>query len=148
MKTKSIQLFNRLYSLLIGLLGFGIMGCESSTVAEYGTPTADFKFSGKITDAATGESVSGIKVSTNNGYVYVENEDNGDYVMNYRDLPATAVLLRFEEFNPKQTGQYQKLDTLISLTDEEFKNGDGNWYLGKIEKEINIPLKKKEEAAE
>ena len=68
MKVRFNRWYNAVLTALLSIIGFG---CSSSDDPEYicmyGTPHADYQFSGTVTDES-GSPVSGIKVSAKNVY--------------------------------------------------------------------------------
>ena len=51
--------------------------------------------------------------------------------------------IKFTDTDGAINGEYETLDTTIVFQNPKFTNGDGEWYLGSTEQELNIKLKPK-----
>jgi putative lipoprotein (rSAM/lipoprotein system) len=155
-KYKCLKTYNALIVLLISFLGFA-SSCDSSDgiQAMYGTPSADFIVKGKV-GTATNSPVAGIKVEmsteVNNGtekVSYLLNttssaESTGTYKVTGGQFPETQTFkIKFTDIDGALNGEYETLDTVVVFQDPKFTGGDGNWYYGQTEQEINIKLKPK-----
>lgn len=98
--------------------------------AEYGTPIMEFRVSGVVTDADTGEPVKGIAVSCDQDYSDpdVFTTENGEFVYESEMFPAEKVLLKFKDANSGEDGYYFDDELEVALT--QIKQGSGVWDEG------------------
>ena len=132
---------------LLSLLGFSSCGNQ---VEEYGTPHADFKVTGRVTDEA-GEPLSGIRVVPTNlkghypsPHDTVYSSPDGSYKYRYNAGYAPDSLkftLKFED--PTSNPLYEPDSVTVGFAKGDLKGGDGHWYRGAAEKKVNITLKRK-----
>lgn len=154
MKRKLLHSVNSLIVLMISLLGF-TTSCEVE--AEYGTPHADFIVFGKIVSATDNKPIPEIIVEMR--YLPEKVEDTsqstlmgtgfsyypGDYTVSAQMNPDDQTFrLRFIDTDGPLNGEYETLDTTVVFKDPKFVMGDGSWYSGYTEKELDIKLKPKE----
>jgi len=156
-KNKFLRSYNALIVSLISFLGFA-SSCDpiGGGKAMYGTPTAEFVVKGKVgTDINS--PVAGIKVEMNmeitNGtekVSYLLNstssaESTGAYkVTGGGQSPGNQTFkIKFTDVDGALNGEFETLDTTIVFKDPKFVNGDGSWYVGQTEKEVNVKLKPK-----
>ena len=121
----------------------------------YGTPMADFAVKGKV-ESKSNKPVVGIKVEMSreiiaetgtNSYLLnstVSEASTGAYEVVGRDSPANQTFkVRFTDVDGVTNGEYETLDTTVVFQNVKYTGGDGNWYHGKTEKELNVKLKTK-----
>ena len=135
---------------LLSLLGFSSCGNQ---VEEYGTPHADFKVTGRVTDEA-GEPLSGIRVVQTNlksdfpsPYDTVYSSPDGSYRYRYYAGYAPDSLkftLKFED--PTKRPDYESDSVTVGFAKGDLKGADGSWFLGAAEKEVNVKLKAKKKS--
>ena len=154
MKKIFLRIFNRAISVLFSLVGIGVVttfsGCEYGSPVEYGTPSATYTFFGTVTNA-NNDSIPGIKVTSIDssfyerpGTISVFTNHAGYYKCSFTSYPSEDIYtLKFTDVDSSLNGEYQDFDTVIDLTKAKFVNGDGSWYKGVKEKELNIVLKYK-----
>jgi len=143
--------------LLIAMLGFSI-SCKEDEARMYGSPSADYLVKGSIRSTLNEQTIPDIKLQM---YPVSDNTDlsdeflagsarsdfKGRYVLvvyNYNSWADHSYLVRFTDVYGALNGEYQSLDTTIVFKDVKFTGGDGEWYMGTAEKELNIKLKPKE----
>lgn len=136
------------------MLGFSF-ACKKEPVLLYGTPHADFIISGEVKSATDGQAIPEIIVEVRKEYneetglvrVLIEtgfSEDNGKYSVKIGDDPDDQTYqLRFADTDGALNGEFESLDTTVIFRDPKFTNGDGSWFRGVAEQEINIKLKPK-----
>lgn len=139
---------NKSISYLISFLGIGsaviFNGCMyGSPAVEYGTPSAVFKVTGKVTSKA-GEDIQGIKVIVNSGGV-IRTDGSGIYKAEVTDFPKDQEYsVRFMDDDGTQNGgEFVALDTMVKFSDPQFEDGDGDWFRGFASKELNVKLERK-----
>jgi len=139
---------NKSIRYLISFLGIGsaviFNGCMyGSPVVEYGTPSAVFKVTGKVTSKA-GEDIQGIKVVVERGGV-TRTDGFGIYKTDISDFPEDQEYkVQFMDDDGAQNGgEFVTLDTVVKFTDPKFEDGDGEWFSGFTSKELNVKLEKK-----
>ena len=145
---------------LMSFLGFSSCDIIGLSPAEYGTPHADFVISGKVTDME-GATLTGINVAAaNEEHCYVSNSDfnqnhvipegyrrtistneKGEFVYSYSGWSADTVKLKMM-FDDKRNNTYESDSATVVFLKSELKGGKG-WNEGKVEKNINVRLKRK-----
>lgn len=153
-KRRFLRSVNSLILFLISLLGF-TTSCIIKTA--YGSPHADFVVHGTITSVTDSKPIPDIIVEMRQ--VHEEEEDasqsrlvatgfsyySGSYDLMAESFPDDQTYkLRFIDTDGPLNGEYETLDTTVVFKDPKFANGDGDWYSGFAEKELNIQLKPKE----
>lgn len=139
-------LLRTIYRVLAGVLGavFAASGCsEEGGYAEYGSPSAEYHISGRVTDADTGQPVPGIEVR-----FFVARPDTTDaegrwsfdgrhpYCMNDCALEVTDI---DGDTNGRYLTHVEPLDLV--------QTGDGEgWYRGRFE-QSNVQVELQPEAA-
>ena len=98
--------------------------------AEYGTPTMDFRVTGKITDRFTGNPVKGIAVSCDDDWEDPEviTSETGEFVYESTALPLETVKLKFTDIDHQKDGSYLPSELEVEL--KKVKNGSGSWNYG------------------
>jgi putative lipoprotein (rSAM/lipoprotein system) len=152
-RRKLLHSINSLILLLISLLGF-TTSCEVE--AEYGTPHADFIINGKVESATDNKSIPDIivemrrvplKGSTFQSYLVGTSfsYENRNYYISATEAPEEqAFQITFTDTDGTLNGEYETLDTIVIFKDPKFTHGDGSWYKGYTEKELDVQLKPKE----
>lgn len=139
---------NSILGILVSFLGF-TTACNGGGYCEYGMPNADFKINGNIKSENTSAIIPNIKVTMQDTSGYystsVNSNESGNYEIQINDFPTdNAYLLTFEDIDSTENGEYETLDTIIEFNDTEFSGGDGSWYAGETEQELNVKLKETE----
>ena len=148
MKRTMLKKYNTLLSFLLSVLGFGaacsLSGCEYGPLpVEYGTPHAMFKINGNVKSEQTSDNIPGIRVVMGVDTAFTDAQ--GNYQVRNESWPSDeAFMLEFKDIDGESNGAYQPLDTIVEFIDPEFIGGEGAWYMGETDKEINIELKDKE----
>ena len=152
-KFKFLKSYNSLIILLISILGFSTSCENDEPLVMYGSPNATFIVKGKIESAETNNLIPDIIVEMREVF---EQEGsmltatgfsrfNGEYIVDMIASPKDLTLqLKFTDTDGALNGEYESLDTTIVFQDPKFTNGDGSWYRGFAEKELNIKLKPKQ----
>lgn len=154
-KLKFLNSYNSLIVLLISILGFS-SSCKDSG-KEYGSPHADFIISGKIESATNNNMIPDIIIEmrsvkkTENGQSFSRLTETtfSDNIGNFTltDKGASPMdqtyQIKFTDTDGAINGEYETLDTTMVFQNPKFTNGDGEWYLGSTEQELNIKLKPK-----
>ena len=127
---------------------------------EYGTPHADYKVSGKVTDS-NGNRLQGIRVTIpevnhdqrNDGFIPDEpiithavndtlyTKENGIFEYIYYGFPTKAVTVKMKFEDISEIARYETDSTAVTFSRSELKGGDKHWYSGKANKEVTIQLK-------
>ena len=138
---------------ILSLLGFS--GCGEIFQLEYGSPNADFKVTGYVTDEQ-GRPLSGVRIVAPNvdgkwgKQDYPSPHDttytgpDGKYTYRYNSVGASDSLyikLRYED--PTARPAYKSDSVTVGFAKGDLKGGDRGWYLGAAEKEVNVTLKRK-----
>ncbi len=144
---KKLNLFelslNRVLFLLLSALGFTSCGTNNAP-CEYGTPTAEFKVVGQVTN----EDGAGIP---NIGVVFKAGESpiadtlrtdaNGIYSEAFRTFPPGEIDAEFIDTDGEANGSYESKTVSHKLTDGK---QEGSWTTVFEDQEINVTLAKKE----
>ena len=164
MKVRIKHWYNTVLSALLSMLGYG---CTSSTnefvemygvpVMEYGTPYADYKMMGQVTDEK-GFPINNIKTSVKNvvvsdlGAVYnwgldsTKTDASGKYMISFKGFPSNPeTKLIVEDIDGEANrGEFQS-DTLDIDFEKavKVKDGDRSWNMGTYEIYQDIKMKKK-----
>jgi putative lipoprotein (rSAM/lipoprotein system) len=154
-KLKLLNSSNSFILLVLSLLGFST-SCNKEGFYMYGSHHATFKINGEVKSATDGKLIPEIIVEVRKVYQeesglivdMVEtgfSDENGKYEVNMGDGPVDQTYhLRFSDTDGALNGEFESLDTTVVFKDPVFTNGDGSWYSGEAEQEINIELKPKE----
>lgn len=126
---------NRFLILLLGLLGFGC----SEGAEEYGTPHSDYRFIGRVTDAAQ-QPVPQILVEVGNQSGRTDADGNYDLRIPDRTIPPAEI--RFTDTDgPGNGGDFAPQTLPIDPRQgEQTAPGDGNWYDGEFTFTIDAEL--------
>ena len=154
-KLKFLNSYNSLIAVLISILGFSSSCKKDEVLLLYGSPHAQFIMRGDVKSAADNKLIPEIIVEVREEYpseggltsVLVRtgfSEDNGKYRVVVGDNSRDHTFhLKFVDTDGALNGEYESLDTTVVFKDAEFTNGDGSWYIGSTEQEVNIKLKPK-----
>jgi len=146
-KIRALMGYNYLLSVLLIVLGFSA-ACEKiadeygTPADEYGTPHATFIVRGQIQSQENSTAISNIQVIMGNDTSYAD--ENGKYEAKNGDFPKDQTFtLKFNDIDGLLNGEFNSLDSVIEFKSPIYTDGDGKWYKGKTEKELNIKLKAK-----
>lgn len=145
MKKHFFRFLNTILALVLSLIGYESCKNEEEEV-EYGTPTAEYIFQGKVTDTK-GNALPNVKVS------YVHKYTDGDQISTHEDsLTSTDAdgkyvakpRVTYWENNAglrfsSENDVYK--DTFLTQSDlAPKKGGNGRWFDGRSENTIDITL--------
>lgn len=145
MKKRFIKASN--YALGVLLVSIGFSSCKgggSGGMSMYGTPTADYEISGKVTDL-NNNPIEGINVSHPFSFTPpgeqkgVITDTDGNYKLNVRAFPGTLEL-KIEDIDGVENGEYQTKEIKELFENSDYTEGDGSWYEGKTTRTVNIKL--------
>ena len=154
-KLKFLNSYNACILFLLSVLGFSSACKKEEPLLMYGSPHATFSIIGEVKSAADGKIIPEIIVEVRKEYneekglvrALVEtgfSEDNGKYTVSMGDWPEDQTYqLRFTDTDGALNGEFESLDTTVVFKDPKFTNGDGSWFSGVAEQEMNIKLKPK-----
>ena len=142
---------------VLALLGFA--ACAETSV-EYGTPTMDFWVRGKVI-SDDGKALKDIQVIVKNENAYYNDEEGelvrmndtiytdsgGEFVSQMmRDGWVDTKKLIFNDIDGEANGGTFKSDSVCmkDMESKQIKKGDGNWYLGTYEYNMEIKLSKED----
>lgn len=148
---------------LLALLGF--QSCDPSTIfdgpnmygpgpAEYGCPTAVFKFKGEASDEL-GNPIPGIRIAVlprGEEYEYAERDTlftgtdgKVDTVLTYNWPDSESIVVKFEDVDGDENGSFKAKELKgDALMIEKTGEGSGNWYEGEFTITAKAILEKKE----
>ena len=109
------------------IIGADMYGCPP---AEYGTPTMDFRVSGKVVDSKTDKPVKGIAVSCDDDWEdpTVVTSDDGEFVYESYGFPDDKIVLKFTDSDGYLNGLYMPSEFEVEL--KKHTDGEGSWYEG------------------
>jgi putative lipoprotein (rSAM/lipoprotein system) len=149
-----MKLLNPVFRLVSLIMG-GILGlffgcrCDSPIRVAYGMPHADFKFSGIVLSFDQQSPVKGLRVGIKHLSADSSMHDStltdslGKYSLTFTDLPLEKWILTVKDIDSSLNGSFSDKDTAIQTPQNEMHGGDGKWYKGRIEKNINLNLDRK-----
>lgn len=151
MKT-NFRFFSWLCTAIISLLGFAACDSEKEILYEYGSPTADYKYMGTVTDE-DGNPIKGINVvfqksgigDTRPEVLRVETDKNGQYSTDYiRWVPSGIYQVTYTDVDGAENGGEFKDEIVYTSHMDREQTGDGDgWYQGKFIISNEVSLKKK-----
>lgn len=158
MKNSILKTSNWIYGLIIGLLGFS-QGCKSlgGSSVEYGQPHADYKISGRVTDASNNP-IKNIEVNilehTYDGKEYsvkkINTDDLGKYI--YTHVGGSGEMtfsIKYTDTDGVENGgEFENMTQDVEFKRGDFTGGDGDWYAGEATKNVNTTLTLKESQKE
>ena len=135
----------RLSLLALALLGFAT-ACDKKPVDMYGTPRADFRARGKVSDNE-GRPIRGIQVRSEayEGREILTSED-GSYDISGSMFPNRMRLTFTDIDGPDNGGEFLERAVDVKFTqDDRTGKGDGSWYSGSFAREgsdVTLEVKK------
>ena len=139
---------------ILGVLGFSACGDDdpAETASAYGTPTANYIYTGTVTDKE-GNPIEGIDVvfhgiveSTMNASLVVKTYEDGTFRTGYLSTSRTRVkTIDFVDRDGEANGGDFESQTLEvkDLDSKKVTEGSG-WYEGDFEVKVDVQLEKKE----
>lgn len=150
MKRKFIKASN--YALGLLLISIGFSSCnkdddDGRIMLMYGTPSADYEMSGKVTDNENNP-IAGIKVShprsyTNAGQEGVITDKDGNYKLNTKGFAPGELKLTIEDIDGVVNGEFATKQKTETFKDSDYTGKDGAWHEGKATRTVNIKLTEK-----
>ena len=152
MKTRVYHLYCAVLSALLSVLGF--TSCSKDTMGEYGSPNADYRIEGNVTDE-NGNPITGILVSAdyyeerqNGKYWYnlaSKKTNYGKYSLNFNTFPEFRWLkLVVQDVDGEDNGGEFANDTIDIDYKSAVQTKEGErWYSGAYRIIQDIKLKKK-----
>lgn len=142
MKHRIIKFYDRILLLLIGMFPI-FSACDNSTRCEYGVPSADYLFKGKVINAITGLPVKHIQISIERSdedmyptsitdTLYTDSK--GNYISEFNGFPFSDLKVKYklEDIDGSENGSYYtKEDSLVLNKSNWDRSEAGNWYSGK-----------------
>ena len=147
--------YGRILAILMAWFGFS---CNDSTdngdiMPEYGVPSATFKAKGVVTSQTDNSPIEGIRavLKTKQEYPYgidtVYTDNKGTFnlkSLNY-EFAFNKLYVELSDVDGEENGSFLDTEIEIDYSKEKFKGGDGHWYAGEAEKDLeNISMKPKE----
>ncbi|MDD2594912.1 MAG: radical SAM-associated putative lipoprotein [Bacteroidales bacterium] len=156
MKMKRHYGIKALFLMLLSAIGMtscnGLIETIGGQLLMYGSPTANYRISGKVKDEA-GKGINGIQVVVGWPMTYMENinyfrpidtlytDSNGNYSFS-ETMPQTNIRILANDVDGEGNGGKFKSDS-INISNIKFTGGDGSWYKGEaILENQDITLKK------
>jgi putative lipoprotein (rSAM/lipoprotein system) len=140
MKKLALKAYGKAVTAILSLIGV-LAGCSKpggGIMAEYGTPSADFKAHGKVTNKETNQPVPDIRVIGKEfgqaDTVYTDTR--GNYTLDMKGIIGFPVKIRVDDVDGAKNGSLVSDSVSLQKKDVvQIKKGDGNWYDGAFEKD-------------
>jgi len=150
---KFMKATNTLIAFILALLYF-FSSCDFFK-ADNGPLSADFIVKGKIESTKNNQMLKGIRVEmkqvqatddgqtlTNSIMTAISGSEGNYYLMDNHAFPKdNAYKIKFIDPDGVKNGEYVTLDTILVFQNPKFTNGDGSWYKGQTEIQMNVMLK-------
>jgi putative lipoprotein (rSAM/lipoprotein system) len=149
---KMLSISNTVIAAILSLLGCTVEGPDEygTPLVEYGTPSADFIISGKVTSPA-GTPVKNISVVMREGdrTAFLADstgtDKDGKYRVLARTFPqSTTFQLAFSDIDDEDNGALKDTTLTVDFNNPQFTGGDKHWHRGETSKEVDIQLRPKE----
>lgn len=143
---KILKLFNKGIFGFLGLLSFS--SCESFTT-EYGMPNANYKLNINVLSQTESKAIKGIQAKytiIENNTVYSEDmafsDENGQFSIELQGVFPSDYTFGIEltDVDGEENGSYQAREYSVVLTSSELQGGDGDWFHGSVERDVDIHL--------
>lgn len=140
MKTR---LKKRLSYLLLALLGFSASACKEP-VDMYGTPRADTRTQGKVTDKS-GNPIPGIRVQSNDDQSNATRTSaDGSYDLAGKSTGKTTWLTFTDTDGPENGGQFAEKSLVVEFTEADRTAKSDGWYQGGFARSgVDVELEEK-----
>jgi putative lipoprotein (rSAM/lipoprotein system) len=128
---------------MLSLLGFSTSCEEKNKSMMYGVPMAGFKVIGKVESALDGKPIPDIIIEARENYLAGSgfSKPDGTYEVRIGDYPGDHTYhLKFVDTDGALNGEYESQDTTVVFKDPKYTGGDGSWYSGVAEQELNVKL--------
>ncbi|HOF01038.1 MAG TPA: radical SAM-associated putative lipoprotein [Spirochaetota bacterium] len=146
-KTRFLRIFSTILGGILSLFGISAY-CMP---AEYGTPTAEYTFKGKVTSSLTGKPIPGVKVTVDSTSAYdysayiksIITDESGDYeiLKDYGGAPDGKVIyIRAKDVDGELNGNFKDVEKSHTIKKTDFSGGDGKWNEGSATATINIQM--------
>lgn len=141
---------NRICGFILGLLGFSL-GCQSCGLQTdaYGSPSADYVITGRVTDANSNP-IKNIEVNITReegGKDYsigiLNTDDKGEFLFEKirEGWGETNYTLKYRDTDGVENGgEFEDMTQGVEFKYEDFTGGDHDWYSGKATKIVNATL--------
>jgi len=116
---------------------------------EYGCPSAEYTFKGKVTSSSTGTPIPGIKVTVDSSAVYdsfaqsILTDESGAYeiIVDYGGIPEeNIVYIRALDVDGELNGSFDDAQKPHTIKATDFSGGDGSWDKGSATATIDIQM--------
>jgi putative lipoprotein (rSAM/lipoprotein system) len=148
---KILSISNAVIATLLSLLGCSVEGPDEygTPVMEYGSPSAEFIISGKVTSPTIGavKNISVVMRERDESFHAdsTGTSNNGNYLVSAITFPkSTTFQLTFSDIDGEANGAFKDTTLTVDFNNPQFTGGDGHWYEGEVRKEVNIQLRPKE----
>lgn len=140
MKRRVIKVSSYVLGLLLSALGF--TSCNGGgNLSMYGTPSADFVVSGKVTNSANAP-IPDIQVSIQREET--KTDAQGNYVLKNSGFSFPGDLeIKFTDIDAELNGSYETKEVIEEVESSDYVGGDESWYSGKVTKTVNVELVEK-----
>jgi putative lipoprotein (rSAM/lipoprotein system) len=141
-KIRILTGYNAIIGALLAILGFGT-SCIPEVRCEYGTPSAKFIVSGKVVSSETNLPVQNVRVVMKRDTTFTNALGEYQVTDKYSFPTSQTYSVKFQDIRGETLRQYSDLDTIVEFKNPVFVKGEGHWYKGEAEKEIDVKLKPK-----
>jgi len=154
-KLKFLNFYNSVIVFFISMLGFS--SCSKEQARMYGSPYGYFVINGEVKSADTNNPIPEIIIEMRS----IRNTENGQLNLNlvqtgfsytdgtynlYDECSFSEVRtyqIKYTDMDGSLNGNFETIDTTVVFQDPKFANGDGSWYMGSVEKKLEIKMKPK-----
>ncbi len=137
---KIVRTVNCVLGAALALLGFS--ACDGTMADEYGTPTVDYQVKGTVTDEA-GNPIENIQVTLENETDTMRTDANGQFQSPELRSISISPRIKFEDTDGSANGLFVSTTTSLDEAEQtQLEKGDGNWYQGKFEVNIQQQLRR------
>ncbi len=126
-------------------------GCMYGPAPEYGMPHADYKVTGTVFSSDQNMPIKGLLVSirdtmnTSGTIDSTKTDSLGRYSLQFSGAPWDSTWeLKVKDVDSTENGSFIARDTVISISESELKESDGNWYQGHAEKNVDLEVDRQE----
>jgi len=145
---KVIKISSKICGVLLAVLGFSAV--TSCVPVEYGTPSADYFLDGNIVSEETNEPIKNLKVRWNAKEYHKypidsvhTNESGGFSFYRLGQFPIREYSLDIQDIDGEENDAFNDTTINVTVNNNEYYGGSGNWYEGKYQKHFDIKLKPK-----
>jgi len=152
---KIIKISSKICGALLAVLGFSALATSCMKYGmpvEYGCPSADYFIDGNIVSEETNEPIKNLKIRwseksyQDNKYPIDSvhtNESGGFSFYRLGQFPMREYSLDIQDIDGEENDVFNDTTINVTVNNNEYYGGSGNWYEGEYHKHFDIKLKPK-----